>query len=124
MAELTVLVPLGDREVEMRKPTDGAVVVLAKIFKRTGKIENADEMTDDERERAAKNMGTLGEIVDSMIVKEGDKDWLEEALIDGTVEPEAVFASIRIAGEKLNGGGAAPAKQAGPVRRVPAGRRR
>ena len=30
MAELTVLVPLGGRDVEMRKPTEGSLVVLAR----------------------------------------------------------------------------------------------
>ena len=52
MAEVTALVPLGGRQVEMRKPSDGALVVLARIFKHTGKIENAEEMTDDERSTA------------------------------------------------------------------------
>lgn len=122
MAELTVLVPLGDREVEMRKPADGAVVVLAKIFKRTGKIENAEGMTDDERERILRNIGTLGDIIDSMIVKETDRDWLEEALIAGDISPEETFTSLRVAGEKINGS-AAPAKKAAPVRRSRAARR-
>jgi hypothetical protein len=122
MSELTALVPLGGRDVEMRKPTDGAVVVLAKIFKRTGKIENAEGMTDDERERALRNIGTLGDIIDSMIVKVTDRDWLEEALISGDVTPEAAFASIRVASEKLNGG-AGPAKKAQAVRRAPVKRR-
>jgi hypothetical protein len=117
MAEVTALVPLGDREIEMRKPSDGAVIVLAKIFKRTAKIENAGEMTDDERSRALRSIATLGDIVDSMIVKDDDRDWLEEALIEGSVEPEEAFVAIRIAAEKINGTSAAPKKTAA-VRRV------
>lgn len=117
VAEKTVMVPLGDRQVEMRKPTDGAVIVLAKVFKRTGKIENAEGMTAEERDRALRNIGTLGDVIDSMIVKEADRDWLEEALIDGKVEPADTFAALRVAGEKLNGSGPA-AKKATPVRRA------
>ena len=117
MAEVTAMVPLGDREIEMRKPTDGAVIVLAKIFKRTSKIENAEEMTDDERARALKNIGVLGDIVDSMIVDKDDVEWLEEALIAGDVAPEEAFVAIRVATEKINGV-TAPAKKApAPVRR-------
>lgn len=117
MSELTVMVELGDRKVEMRKPTEGAVVVLAKIFKRTSKIENVEEMSDEERSRALRNIGVLGDIVDSMIVKEADRDWLEGALIDGKVEPIDAFMAIRTAGEKLNGA-TTPAKKAAPVRRT------
>lgn len=116
VAEVTAMVPLGDREIEMRKPTDGAVIVLAKIFKRTAKIENAGEMTDQERERALKNIGVLGDIVDSMIVDPADVEWLEEALIAGTVAPEEAFVAIRVATEKINGT-TAPAKKTAPVRR-------
>jgi hypothetical protein len=123
MAELTAMVPLGGREIEMRNPSAGAVVVLSKIFRRTGKIENAAEMTDEERERAVRNIGVLGDVIDSMIVKEDDRDWLEAALIEGEVEPGDAFAAIRIAGEKLNQE-AAPAKAPAPVRRARAGRTR
>lgn len=117
MAEVTAMVPLGDREIEMRKPTDGAVIVLAKIFKRTSKIENADEMTDDERARALKNIGVLGDIVDSMIVDPADVEWLEEALIAGDVAPEEAFVAIRVATEKINGVTTPAKKAVAPVRR-------
>lgn len=121
MAELTVLVPLGDRQVEMRKPTDGALVVLARITRSLPKIENATEMdyTEAVRAKLVRNLGTIGSIVEAMIVKDDDRDWLEEAMIDGSVEVDAVFDSIRVAGEKFNGAGtsAAPAKKAATVRR-------
>lgn len=114
-----MLVELGDREVEMRKPTDGALVVLARVARGlpNTKIENDDSpMAQELRERLIRNLGTLGKVVEGMIVKDDDKDWLDDAMIDGTVSAEAVFDSIRAAGEKFNGS-ANPAKQAAPVRR-------
>jgi len=116
VTELTVLVELAGREIEMRKPTDGSMVVLARISRGLPKIENVEELSDEVRERLIRNLGTLGKIVDGMVVKDDDKDWLEDAMIDGEVTAEEVFASIRVAGEKFNGT-AAPAKMAAPVRR-------
>jgi hypothetical protein len=116
MAELTVLVPLGGREIEMRTPTDGALVVLSRAFRGIPKIENVGEITDEMRDRLVRDLGTLGKIVEAMIVKEDDKGWLDDAMIDGNVTAEDVFGSIKVAGEKFNGS-AAPAKKAAPVRR-------
>lgn len=116
MSELTVLVPLGGREVEMRRPTEGAMVVLARVSKGLPKIENVAELSDEHRDRLIRDLGTLGKIVDGMIVKDDDKNWLDDVMIDGTVTPEDVFDAVRISGEKLNGS-AAPAKAVQPVRR-------
>lgn len=117
MSELTVLVELGDRQVEMRRPTDGALVVLARVARGLpSKIENDGEMAAEQRDKLVRNLGTLGKVVEGMIVQDADKDWLDDAMIDGTVTAEAVFTSIRVAGEKFNGS-ATPAKAAAPVRR-------
>jgi hypothetical protein len=120
MSELTVLVELGGRKVEMRKPTDGALVVLARTFRGMPKIENVDELKDlpdKERDRLVRNLGTLGKIVEEMIVKDADKEWLDDAMIEGAVSAEDVFGVIKTAGEKFNGGAQAVAKKAAPVRR-------
>lgn len=117
MAELTVMVPLGDREVEMRRPSEGALVVLARVSRGFPKIENVDELSDEMRDRLVRNLGTLGKIVDGMIVKDDDKDWLEDAMIDGDVKAEEVFGAIRVAGEKFNGTATTAKKAVAPVRR-------
>jgi hypothetical protein len=118
MAELTVMVELGGRQVEMRKPTDGALVVLARVSRTlpTSMIENVDEIPQEVRDKLIRNLGTLGKVVEGMIVQDADKDWLDDAMIDGDVSAEEVFGSIRAAAEKINGQ-AAPAKKAAPVRR-------
>lgn len=121
MAELTVLVPLGGREVEMRKPTDGSLVVLARITRTLpDKIEDAATLSDEARDKLVRNLGTIGSVVESMIVKDDDQDWLDGAMIDGTVGAVEIFDAIRIAGEKLNGGGGTtgPAQKATVRRRV------
>lgn len=116
MSELTALVELGGRQVEMRRPTDGALVVMARTFRGLPKIENADQLSDEQRDKVVRNLGTLGKIVEGMIVKEDDVEWLEDAMIDGTVSAEDVFEAITVAGQKLTG--SAPAKKAAaPVRR-------
>lgn len=119
MPELTVMVKMGAREVEMRKPTDGALVVLARVSRGLPdiKIENAEELPQDVRERLIRNLGTLGKIVEAMVVQEADKDWLDDAMISGDVTAEDVFVSIKVVGEKFNGGAAA-AKPKAPVRRA------
>jgi hypothetical protein len=121
MAEVTALVPIGDREVEMRAPSEGALVVMAKIVRVLpgSKIENVAEMSEEQRDKVVRNLGTLGQIVESMIVQDDDKDWLDVAMIDGDVSANDVFDAIRIAGEKINGANtpAGPAKAAKTVRR-------
>ncbi len=117
MSELTALVPMGGRNVEMRKPTDGALVVLARVGRGMPKIENVAELTDEQRDRLVNNLGTLGKVVEAMIVKEDDKAWLDDAMIDGDVTAEEVVDAIRVAGEKLNGTTTTAKKAAAPVRR-------
>ena len=119
MAELTVLVPIGDRQVEMRKPSDGSMVVMARSFRTLPKIENVAEMTDDQRDAVVRSLGTLGLVVEQMIVNEADKDWLDLAMIDGSVSAEDLFVAVRVSGEKFNsgGGGSTPAKKTAAVRR-------
>lgn len=113
------MVPLGDREVEMRAPTDGALVVLARAFRNLPKVKDAAEMDEAQREQVVRNLGTLGKIVDGMVVSEDDKIWLEDAMVDGVVSAEDVFDCIRVAGEKLNGPKSPVAKKAAaPVRRA------
>lgn len=119
MSEQTVLVPLGDREIEMRRPTDGALVVLSRVSRSlpNSKIENDAELSAEVRDKLIRSLGTLGKIVEGMIVQDDDKDWLDEAMIDGSVSAEDVFDSIRVAGEKFNGASNAAKKAAAPVRR-------
>lgn len=117
MSELTVMIPLGGREVEMRKPTDGALVVMARTFRGLPKIENADQLSVEQRDKVVRNLGTLGKIVEGMIVKEDDVEWLEDAMILGTVSAEDVFDAITMAGQKLTGGSTPAKKAAAPVRR-------
>lgn len=119
MAELTTMIELGGRDIEMRKPTDGALVVLARVARGLpdAKIENdGAEMSDEVREKMVRNLGTLGKIVEQMIVKDSDKDWLDDTMISGEVTAEDVFRAIREVGEKFNG--QATTKKATSVRRV------
>lgn len=117
MSELTVEIELGGRQIEMRKPTDGSLVVLSRTFRGLPEIENVTELTEAQREKLIRNLGTLGKVVEGMIVKAADKMWLDDAMIDGDVTAEQVFDSIRKVGEKFNNGQSAPAKKAAPVRR-------
>jgi hypothetical protein len=121
MAELTVTVPIKGRDVEMRKPTDGALVVLARITRTLPKtkIENGDA-TPEYMDKLVRNLGTVGSIVEAMIVTDDDKDWLDEVMVSGAVTAEDIFDAIRVAGEKFNGPGApaGPVKQAAVRRRA------
>lgn len=119
MAELTVLVEMGGRKVEMRRPTDGALVVLARVSRGIPevKIENVEELPQEVRDRLVRNLGTIGKIVEQLVVQDADKDWLDDAMILGTVTAEDVFRAIREVGEKFNGKSAPPAKKAA-VRRA------
>lgn len=116
MPEKTVKVPLADREVEMRAPSDGAMVVMARAFRGLPKIENVAEMSEGDRDKLIRNLGILGQVVDGMIVKDDDKDWLDDVMITGSVTAEDLFAAIRVAGEKMNGTAVANKPQP-PVRR-------
>lgn len=112
-----MMVELGGRAIEMRRPPDGALVVLARTFRGLPKIENVTELTDEMRDKLIRNLGTLGKVVEGMIVQDADKDWLDDAMIDGDVSAEDVFGVIQKAGEKLNGGVTAKKAAAAPVRR-------
>jgi hypothetical protein len=119
VAEKTTMVPLGDREIEMRAPADAALVVMARVSRGLPKnMTAADAAAADDafRERLIRNLGTLGKIVESMIVQDDDKDWLDDVMISGAVTTEQVFDAIRVCGEQLNGANA-PKKPQAAVRR-------
>lgn len=118
MTELTAMVPLGGREIEMRAPAEGAMIVMARVFKGLPKIENVDELTDEHRDRLIRNLGILGQIVESMIVKDADKDWLDDVMIAGSVTAENVFDAVKVTAEKINGANAAKKPQAAVRRRA------
>jgi hypothetical protein len=112
------MVPLGDREVEMRKPTDGALVVLARVSRGLPKTDIGSDVSQEFLDRLIRNLGTLGKAVEGMIVQDADKEWLDDAMIDGSVLAEEVFDAIRVAGEKFNGVTTAKkASAVSPVRR-------
>lgn len=118
MPEVTVMVPIGDREIEMRAPSEGALIVLSRGFRSLPKIENVALLTDAQRDVIVRNLGTLGKVIDSMVVQDDDKAWLEDAMVDGDVTAEDVVDCIRVAGEKMNGSSAPAKKAAAPVRRA------
>lgn len=120
MPEKTVMVPIGGRDVEMRAPTEAALVVMARVSRGLPKnMTAADALAADDafRDRLVRNLGTLGQIVESMIVQDGDKDWLDDVMIDGSVTTEEVFDAIRVCGEKINATGPAAKKATMSVRR-------
>lgn len=116
--EQTVMVELGGREVEMRQPTEAGLVVLARVSRGLPKsmIENVAEMPIEVREKLVRNLGTIGKVVEAMVVQEDDKDWLDDVMISGEVTSEDVFRSIGEVSEKFNGQAAAK-KAPPPVRR-------
>lgn len=116
MAEKTAMVPIGGREIEMRAPSEGALVVMARAFRGLPKVETAAELTDQQRDKLVKNLGILGQVIDEMVVASDAKDWLDDVMIDGTVTASDLFDAVRVAGEKLNGTGAS-AKPVATVRR-------
>lgn len=117
MAELTTMVLLGDREIEMRKPTEASLVVLARVSRGIPKIENVEELTDQQRDRLISGLGTVGRIIESMIVHEEDAAWLDDAMIDGAVTAAEALEAIRKAGENFNTG-SGPVKATKAVRRA------
>lgn len=117
MAGDTVLVPLMGRQVEMRKPSEGSIVVLARIARTAAGIPESDfdpaQLSEEQRAKIARDLGVLGRILDQMIVSDADKDWIDDLLIGGEASPEDVFGLVTGAA-KAFADAVAPA--AGPVK--------
>lgn len=76
---------VGEREIEFRPPSDGQLLILARMLRKMeGLAENWD---DDDPEAPAKirisitNASKLLDVIDSMVVKEADRDWLEQQIL-------------------------------------------
>lgn len=116
--EPTVLVVVGDRKVEMRRPTEGAVMVLALISKATPN----GVVSEAERAKATRHIANLAMIIDEMIVQDDDRDWLAAQLITGALKPEDAMQGL-VDCAKAFREEQTEAKPKAPVRRRPAARR-
>lgn len=116
--EETVLVQLAGRTIEVRRPSDGALVVLARIGRGIPSSSfDPAQLSDEARARLIHNLGTVGKVLESMIVSEADRDWLDDVMVSGEVTPEQAFGVVKDAAEALNAGAAPAKKAAAPVRR-------
>jgi hypothetical protein len=72
----TVLLPLGERQVVLRKPTEGQMLVLTRL----------PRMIDTGRFGEA--VTRFGDILEHLIVQEDDLKYAYDGLVDETIEPD------------------------------------
>lgn len=93
--EQTVLVAVGGRHIEMRKPTEGAILVLARVSKSMPESPaDPAQVSDAFRARVTRNLAAVAKIIDEMIVSDADRDWVEDSLIGGDLPPEQLLQGL------------------------------
>jgi hypothetical protein len=120
MAEETVPIELAGRTMQVRKPSEGAIVVLTRLSRGLGAMPTegaGQDLTPEQRAKLLRSVGALGTVLDQMLVDSADQEWLDDALISGEVDPQEAFALIGRAAQAFN-------IQAQPVAKAPAARRR
>lgn len=100
--ELTKFVELAGRSIEVRKPNDGALVVLARISRGMPKDVNPAELSDVARASLVRKLGTIGTILESIIVRDEDRDWLDDVMVSGEVDTVEAFGLVTMTAKAFN----------------------
>lgn len=97
----TRLIACAGRTIEVRPMAEGTILVLARVTRM--RLDTPPELlTQEQRQRLLANIGYLGEILDSVIVSETDRDWLSTALIYGEIQPEQALEILRETAQAFN----------------------
>lgn len=91
MADAVFSRTIGDREVQFRPPTDAQALVLGRLLR----------LAEGAGEDEAKLAGTIHQlskvldILDSMVVNPGDRNWIEQRILDGDLDMSELMDAFR-----------------------------
>lgn len=82
---------IGEREIEFKAPTDAQFLVLGRLLRMT------EKMGEDEVKIAGSvhQMSKILDIIDSMIINDQDRVWLEEQILAGTADLGAIMSTFQ-----------------------------
>lgn len=107
----TLLLPLGDRQIPLRYPSEGQFLVLSRLPKMVEK-------------NLVEALTRFGDILELLIVQEDDRRWAYDGLVNGTIEPndylEMLVKLLKHMGrgdEQAPANGPVPRKRAVPRKR-------
>ena len=119
----TTMVEFGDRMIEVRRPSDGALLVMSRVARSLpGGVVDLSKITEEQKRKLMRDVGAAGAILDAMVVQEPDRNYLDDGMIDGTFEPADVFAIVSTAIGQLRGEQAPTTGPQPAVRRIGKGR--
>lgn len=102
----TLSLPLGDRTVVLKIPTEGQLIVIGRLpsMVRAGKIPQA--------------MMTFGDVLDVLFVEADDRTYAYDGLINETLETNEYLDLMLAILRHMNRGEAAPTNGPAPKKRV------
>jgi cadmium resistance protein CadD (predicted permease) len=83
---------VNDREITFLPPTDAQVLVLSRIL-RSGKQLNPEDQ--EQVSLGLEQMSKILDIIDAMIESALDRDFLEQEMIRGTLDLEALMSGFQ-----------------------------
>lgn len=95
MAE-TFTVKLAGRDVELKPPTYAQYLAVTRIMERLRRAING-EGEDSLNQSHVIQASKILDVIDSMVVSDKDRDFLEEAILSGKVDFDAMLAAFEAA---------------------------
>lgn len=111
MADTTFSRTIGGREILFKPPTDAQLLMVGRLTRTSRQFAEAKEEELDRVQitGGVEKMSMILDIIDSMVVSPVDRDWLEEQIINGSLDLQELVGALD--------GGEEPAK---PVKKVTA----
>lgn len=112
----TFTMKLAGRDIEFRRSNLGQIIMLQRTAYRA--IQRAQEETDETARvtGASKGMVKVLDFVDSLVVKDEDREFIEAQMLAGTIEWEDLMRVLSGGKDDVVADDEAPAK---PVKRAP-----
>lgn len=88
--------PISGRDIEFRLPSDAQLLVLGRLLRLT------ERMGEDEGKIAGSvhQLSKVLDIIDSMIINEEDRSWVEDRILEGTLDLSAIMEVFRAEAEE------------------------
>lgn len=106
MTDSTHAVTVNDREISFKAPTDGQILVLSRLMRGAKQIDTDDP---EQINLGLTEMSKILDIIDAMIEDPIDRDWVEEQMIKGTLDLNALLEGFQ---DAVNGEGNRATKRA------------
>lgn len=97
MAEQNFIRSVNGREIKFRRPNDTQMLLVGRLLRRAESVRSKAEGGEADEAQVTGTVHELSkilDIIDSMVVDEEDRSWLEDQMVLGAVDMSALTSTL------------------------------